>query len=239
MDKLILVIEDDIEISKVIKSYLTLQGYRVNTAFDGEEGVREFRSKPYDLVLLDIMMPKLDGMEVLREIRDKHNTPVIIVSAKDSDVDKALGLGFGADDYLTKPFSLIELQARVSAAIRRATLYSKATSKSEMKSNSDNIIIADNGLVLDANSYEVKRNGKDLKLTAREFKILKLFFTHPNQVFTKNKIYESVWGEEAFGEDNIINVHIRRIREKIELDSNKPEIIKTVWGIGYKYHKES
>lgn len=238
MDKLILVIEDDTEISKVIKSYLTLQGYKVNTAFDGEEGIREFRSKPYDLVLLDIMMPKLDGMEVLREIRDKHNTPVIIVSAKDSDVDKALGLGFGADDYLTKPFSLIELQARVSAAIRRATFYSKG-SKSEDDKNADNVVVTDNGLVLDANSYEVKRNGKDLKLTAREFEILKLFFTHPNQVFTKNKIYESVWGEEAFGEDNIINVHIRRIREKIELDSNKPEIIKTVWGIGYKYHKEN
>lgn len=238
MGKLILVIEDDTEISKVIKSYLTMQGYIVNTAFDGEEGIREFRSKPYDLVLLDIMMPRLDGMEVLREIRDKHNTPVIIVSAKDGDVDKALGLGFGADDYLTKPFSLIELQARVAASIRRATLYSKNT-KLEKNIDEENIIIEDNGLVLDSKSYVVKRDNRDLKLTAREFEILRLFLTHPNQVFTKNKIYESIWGEESFGEDNIINVHIRRIREKIEIDSNKPEIIKTVWGIGYKYHKEN
>ena len=177
-------------------------------------------------------MPKVDGMEVLREIREKHNTPVIIISANDSDLDKALGLGFGADDYLTKPFSLIELQARVAAAIRRATLYSKVEKE-------QNIIIEDNGLVLDLNSYVVKRDGKDLKLTGKEFEILRLFLTHPNQVFTKNKIYENVWGEEAFCEDNIINVHIRRIREKIEVDSTKPEIIKTVWGIGYKYHKES
>ena len=119
MDKLILVIEDDKEISKVVKSYLTMQGYRVNTVFDGEAGIREFRSKSYDLVLLDIMMPKVDGMEVLREIREKHNTPVIMISAKDSDLDNALGLGFGADDYLTKPFSLIELQARVGSGYKK------------------------------------------------------------------------------------------------------------------------
>lgn len=231
MEKLVLVIEDDKQICEMVKKTLIKEGYRVNTAFNGEDGLREFRSKDYDLVILDVMMPKLNGIEVLKEIRIKNNTPIIILSAKDSDVDKAVGLGLGADDYLSKPFSLIELVARVQANIRRATKYSVA------EKTTANIVEVSN-ITIDLNNYEVKKNGEEIKLTVKEFDILRLFLSNPNIVFTKNKIYENVWKEEAFGDENIINVHIRHIREKIEDDPASPKIIKTVWGIGYKFDRK-
>lgn len=231
MDKLILVVEDDKQICEMVRKTLIKEGYRVNTAFNGEDGLREFRSKAYDLVILDIMMPKLNGLEVLKEIRVKNNTPIIILSAKDSDVDKAIGLGLGADDYLSKPFSLIELVARVQANIRRATKYSTAE-----KTTNDVVEIGD--IAIDLNNYEIRKNGEEVKLTVKEFDILKLFVTNPNIVFTKNKIYENVWKEDAFGDENIINVHIRHLREKIEDDPAAPKIIKTVWGIGYKFDRK-
>lgn len=228
MKELILVVEDDKQIAEIVRKYLGKEGYRVNVSFDGDEGLREFKSKEYDLVILDIMMPKLNGLEILKEIRVNYNTPVIILSAKDSDIDKALGLGFGADDYLAKPFSLIELGARVQSVIRRATKYSK------MEKEQSNVIEIGN-LSVDLNNYFIKKQGEEIKLTVKEFEILKLFLVNPNMVFTKNKIYEKVWCEEAFGDENIINVHIRRIRKKIEDDPSNPSIIKTVWGIGYKF----
>ncbi|MBU5484307.1 response regulator transcription factor [Clostridium sp. MSJ-11] len=231
MENLILIIEDDKQICEMVRKALVKEGYRVNVAFNGDDGLREFRSKSYDLVILDIMMPKINGIEVLKEIRINHNTPIIMLSAKDSDVDKALGLGFGADDYLSKPFSLIELVARVEANIRRATKYSNTK-----ETNSNTIEIGN--IFMDFNSYEIKKNGESIKLTVKEFEILKLLVTNPNIVFTKNKIYERVWKEDAFGEENIINVHIRHIREKIEDDAKNPAIIKTVWGIGYKFDRK-
>lgn len=231
MEKLILVVEDDKQICEMVKKTLIKEGYRVNTAFNGEDGLSEFRSKDYDLVILDVMMPKLNGLEVLKEIRVKNNTPIIILSAKDSDVDKAIGLGLGADDYLSKPFSLIELVARVQANIRRATKYSVTE-----KSTTNVVEIGD--ITIDLNNYEIRKNGEEIKLTVKEFDILKLFVSNPNIVFTKNKIYENVWKEEAFGDENIINVHIRHLREKIEDDPASPKIIKTVWGIGYKFDRK-
>lgn len=231
MDKLILVIEDDKQICEMVKKTLIKEGYRVNTAFNGEDGLREFRSKAYDLVILDVMMPKLNGLEVLKEIRVKNNIPIIMLSAKDSDVDKAVGLGLGADDYLAKPFSLIELVARVQASIRRATKYS-AIGKTTIN------VVEIGDIVINLSNYEIRKNGEEIKLTVKEFDILKLFVTNPNIVFTKNKIYENVWKEEAFGDENIINVHIRHLREKIEDDPASPKIIKTVWGIGYKFDRK-
>ena len=227
----ILLVEDDKEISLMVKNYLTKEGYLVDTAYNGEEGIFQFRRKNYGLVILDIMMPKIDGIEMLKIIREKSNVPAIILSAKDTEVDKALGLGFGADDYIAKPFSMIELSARVKSIIRRATVYSKGDLKSEKIITIDNIVI-------DLNNYLVKKNNVDIKLTGKEFEILKLLVNNPNMVFTKEQIYNEVWQEEIIGDENIINVHIRRLREKLEENPSKPKYIKTLWGIGYKFQRE-
>ncbi|WP_195617997.1 response regulator transcription factor [Clostridium paraputrificum] len=229
--KRILLVEDEKEISLMVKNYLTKEGYIVDTAFNGEEGLFQFRQKDYSLVILDIMMPKMDGIELIKRIREKSNVPAIILSAKDGEIDKALGLGFGADDYVAKPFSMVELSARVKAAIRRATEYSNE----EVKQNK---VIKVDDLIIDINNYSVKRGDEDLKLTNKEFEIFKLFLTNPNIVFTKEQIYRQVWEDEFMGDDNIINVHIRRLREKVERDPSKPKYIKTLWGIGYKYERK-
>lgn len=229
--KRILLVEDEKEISLMVKNYLTKEGYIVDTAFNGEEGLFQFRQKDYSLVILDIMMPKMDGIELIKRIREKSNVPAIILSAKDGEIDKALGLGFGADDYVAKPFSMVELSARVKAAIRRATEYSNE----EVKQNK---VIKVDELAIDINNYSAKRGDEDLKLTNKEFEIFKLFLTNPNIVFTKEQIYRQVWEDDFMGDDNIINVHIRRLREKVERDPSKPKYIKTLWGIGYKYERK-
>lgn len=229
--KRILLVEDEKEISLMVKNYLTKEGYIVDTVFNGEEGLFQFRQKDYSLVILDIMMPKMDGIEVIKRIREKSNVPVIILSAKDGEIDKALGLGFGADDYVAKPFSMVELSARVKAAIRRATEYSKKEVNQEKTIKLDD-------LTIDINNYSVKRGDENLKLTNKEFEIFKLFLTNPNIVFTKEQIYRQVWEDDFMGDDNIINVHIRRLREKVERDPSKPKYIKTLWGIGYKYERK-
>ena len=229
--KRILLVEDEKEISLMVKNYLTKEGYIVDTAFNGEEWLFQFRQKDYSLVILDIMMPKMDGIDLIKRIREKSNVPAIILSAKDGEIDKALGLGFGADDYVAKPFSMVELSARVKAAIRRATEYSNE----EVKQNK---VIKVDDLTIDINNYSVKRGDEDLKLTNKEFEIFKLFLTNPNIVFTKEQIYRQVWEDEFMGDDNIINVHIRRLREKVERDPSKPKYIKTLWGIGYKYERK-
>ena len=229
--KRILLVEDEKEISLMVKNYLTKEGYIVDTAFNGEEGLFQFRQKDYSLVILDIMMPKMDGIDLIKRIREKSNVPAIILSAKDGEIDKALGLGFGADDYVAKPFSMVELSARVKAAIRRATEYSNE----EVKQNK---VIKVDDLTIDINNYSVKRGDEDLKLTNKEFEIFKLFLTNPNLVFTKEQIYRQVWEDDFMGDDNIINVHIRRLREKVERDPSKPKYIKTLWGIGYKYERK-
>lgn len=226
--KRILLVEDEKEISLMVKNYLTKEGYIVDTVFNGEEGLFQFRQKDYSLVILDIMMPKMDGIELIKRIREKSNVPAIILSAKDGEIDKALGLGFGADDYVAKPFSMVELSARVKAAIRRATEYSNEKVK-------QNKVIKLDDLTIDINNYSVKRGDEYLKLTSKEFEIFKLFLTNPNIVFTKEQIYRQVWEDDFMGDDNIINVHIRRLREKVERDPSKPKYIKTLWGIGYKY----
>lgn len=229
--KRILLVEDEKEISLMVKNYLTKEGYIVDTVFNGEEGLFQFRQKDYSLVILDIMMPKMDGIELIKRIREKSNVPAIILSAKDGEIDKALGLGFGADDYVAKPFSMVELSARVKAAIRRATEYSNE----EVKQNK---VIKLDDLTIDINNYSVKRGDEYLKLTSKEFEIFKLFLTNPNIVFTKEQIYRQVWEDDFMGDDNIINVHIRRLREKVERDPSKPKYIKTLWGIGYKYERK-
>lgn len=223
----ILFIEDDPSISEMVKHYLEKENYEVHCAFDGEEAVRYIEQQHFDLILLDLMLPKLSGTELLQWIRQSSTVPVMIVSAKDSDVDKALGLGFGADDYMAKPFSLIELSARVHAVLRRATRYTKEGSL-------DNHVITVGELSIDLTHMTVTKGDATIKLTAKEFRILELFMKHPKRVFTKEQLYRSVWREEYYGDDNVINVHMRRLREKIETDPSRPKYIQTLWGIGYR-----
>lgn len=228
MQNKILLVEDDISISEMVRNYLTKEGFVVTAAFDGEEGINCFLKDDFDLILLDLMMPKLDGMEFMKIIREKSLIPILITSAKDSDVDKAIGLGFGADDYIAKPFSMIELSARIKASIRRATKYSKIDKKQEKN------IICIGDLKVDLNNFSVVKDDENIKLTSKEFDILKLFITSPNRVFTKAQIYNLIWHDDYFGDDNVINVHMRRLREKIEDNPSDPKYIKTLWGIGYK-----
>jgi two-component system, OmpR family, response regulator VicR len=222
----ILLVEDDTAISDMVKSQFTREGFEITTAYDGEQALQSFANDTFDLILLDLMLPKLDGMEFLKIIREKSMIPILIMSAKDGDLDKALGLGFGADDYIAKPFSMIELVARVKAAIRRATYYSRPEQETKILSVGD--------LMLDLDNFSAQKRGSEIKLTAKEFQILKLFISHPNRVYTKAQIYSLVWEDDYYGDENVINVHMRRLREKIEDDPSSPQYIKTLWGIGYK-----
>lgn len=223
----ILLVEDDRSISEVVDHYLTKEGFHVVHAFDGEEGIQLFRQNAFDLILLDLMLPKLNGMDLLKIIREQSKIPVLIISAKDGDVEKALGLGFGADDYIAKPFSMIELSARVKAAIRRATQYA-------VNEPAETNIIRVHELTLDIENVLITKNDEVIQLTSKEWQIIKLLFTNPKKVFTREQIYRSVWNEDYYGDENIINVHMRRLREKIEDDPSSPQYIKTLWGIGYK-----
>ncbi|WP_438347459.1 response regulator transcription factor [Paenibacillus sp. FA6] len=228
MSGTILLVEDEPSIAEMVVSYLEKEGFSVVHAKDGEEAVRRFTQESFDLILLDLMLPKLSGMDFLRIIREKSLIPILIVSAKDGEVDKALGLGFGADDYIAKPFSMIELSARVKAALRRASYHVNVQVDDRAS------IVEIHELTMDMDNLTISKNGKEVKLTSKELQILKLLMTHPKKVFTKEHIYQSVWDEPYYGDENIINVHMRRLREKIEDNPSEPQYIKTLWGIGYR-----
>lgn len=232
----ILLVEDDRSISGMVGPYLEKEGYRVSYAYDGMEAERLFAVEPprYDLVILDLMLPRRSGIEVLRAIRSTSLVPVLILSAKDGEVDKALGLELGADDYVSKPFSLIELTARVRAAIRRSNYAVPPGSRQAADSPEQGEIIRAGGIVMNLETYGVERDGQHVKLTSKEFGILRLLAEHPGRVYTKAQIYASVWNDAFYGDDNIINVHMRRLREKLEADPSDPQYIKTLWGLGYK-----
>ncbi|GAB1529248.1 response regulator transcription factor [Brevibacillus brevis] len=229
----IFIIEDDQAIVEMVETYLTKEGYAVTVAGDGDEGLRKFEQAQgrFDLLLVDLMMPKIDGMEVIRRIRAYSHVPILIMSAKDSDIDKALGLGFGADDYIEKPFSMIELSARLKAIIRRATQYASVETEVAPKYN----ILNMGDLRIDFDNFAVFKHEEPLKLTSKEFEILRLFAGHPNRVFTKAQIYTKVWNDDYYGDENVINVHMSRLRDKIEDNPSEPRYIKTLWGIGYKW----
>lgn len=228
MQNKILIVEDDESVSEMMKNYLVKEGYEVLTAFDGEEGIAKFNNGSFDLMILDIMMPKLNGIELMKLVRENSPIPILIVSAKDTDVEKALGLELGADDYMAKPFSMIELSARVKAAIRRANNYSKIENEEKTE------IINYCDLTVDIANFSLTKNGRAIKLTSKEFDILKLFIKNPKRVFTKAQVYSIIWNDDYFGDENVINVHMSRLREKIEDDPSNPKYIKTIWGIGYK-----
>lgn len=225
----ILVVEDDDDIRAMIIETLMQPDYKLHSAADGKEALETFRSEEQtDLVILDLMLPKIDGLTVLRRIRDVSIVPVLILSARNGEYEKVLGLEYGADDYLTKPFSVIELQARVRALLRRAKEYQPAVSGSI----GGEIAIGD--LRIEPDNIVVKKNNKPVNLTAKEFSILKLFAEHPEKVYTKVQLYREIWDENYLNDENVINVNIRRLREKIEDNPSEPKYIKTVWGIGYK-----
>ena len=223
----ILLVEDDAEICSMLKTYLERENFEVAAACDGRQAVRMFSEERFDLVLLDLMIPKISGMDVLQKIRSQSVVPVIILSAKASETDKTLGLGLGADDYITKPFSLAEVLARVRAALRRTLQYDAEPVREPQ-------VLKAGDLSMNLEDYSVTKAGERIELTAKEFAILKLLMKNPKRVYTKEQIYSLVWNDEYFGDENAVNVHISRLRNKLEGDPRRPEYVVTVWGIGYK-----
>lgn len=221
----VLVVDDDSEIRDVIHIYLRNEGYNVIEATDGEEALEIMQSASIQLIILDVMMPRMDGIKACLKLRERSNIPIIMLSAKQDDIDKITGLTTGADDYMIKPFNPLELIARVKAQLRRQFLIGKENSNSL-------IIIKD--LIIDRSKHLVKLKGDEIALTPLEFSILVLLASHPGQVFSSEHIYESVWNEPYGYSDNTVMVHIRNLREKLEELPREPKYIKTVWGVGYK-----
>ena len=223
----ILLVEDDTEISEMLKNFLMTENFEVVTAYDGKSACEKFFADEYSIVLLDLMIPKMSGMEVMKTIRASSTVPIMILSAKDTDSDKTLGLGLGADDYVTKPFSVTEVLARIKANIRRNTQYTVAATI-------DDNIITKGELVLNTGDYSVMKNGEPIELTAKEFEILKVLMKNPKKVYTKEQMYSQIWNDAYMGDENAVNVHISRLRNKIEDNPRDPKYVVTVWGIGYK-----
>lgn len=230
----ILVVEDESGIRETIKIFLENQGYHVFTAQNGVEGLEIIQNTDIHLAVVDIMMPVMDGMTMVLKLREKYDMPVIFLSAKSEDIDKIKGLNFGADDYITKPFELLELVARVNSNLRRYTQILKLKQGYQEEANQEILQVGD--LVLNKETKQVTIRNQELHLTLKEFQILELFMSQPGRVFSSEQIYESVWKEMAVNTDTIM-VHIRRLRKKIEEDPKNPEYIKVVWGIGYKIEK--
>uniref|UniRef100_UPI004055E613 response regulator transcription factor n=1 Tax=Agathobacter sp. TaxID=2021311 RepID=UPI004055E613 len=223
----IMVCDDDREIVDAIEIYLMQEGYEVEKAYDGEEALYALKNKNIDLIIMDVMMPKLDGIRATLQIRKESKIPIIILSAKTEDADKILGLNVGADDYVTKPFNPLELVARVKSQLRRNHfLYNQEKER-------ENVYKVD-GLVIEDDLKKVTVDGEDVKLTPIEYNILLFLMKNKGKVFSINKIYENIWNEEAIAVDNTVAVHIRHIREKIEINPKEPRYLKVVWGVGYK-----
>lgn len=227
----ILICDDDKEIVEAIGIYLVTEGYNVFKAYDGFEALEMMRTHDIQLLIMDIMMPKMDGLRATLQLREKSNIPVILLSAKSEDTDKILGLNVGADDYITKPFNPLELVARVKSQLRRYTQLGN------MKQENGNGLLVNGGLVIDDNSKMVTVDEEPVKLTPIEYQILKFLMENRGRVFSTSALYEAVWNEDAIGSENIIAVHIRHIREKIEINPKEPRYLKVVWGQGYKMEK--
>lgn len=228
----ILIIEDEHDISRILRDYLTKNQYEAAVASNGQDGLQMMELLQPDYIILDIMLPDMDGIEVCREIRRRNNVPILILSARGSDTDKVLGLGFGADDYMTKPFSLSELLARINAHFRRYDSLSLATER-----DGTNLLRLAN-LEIDKKAYKVTLDGNEVSLSAKEFELLHYLASNKNQVFSKSQLLDAIWGYAAYGDENTVTVYIRRLREKIEADPSHPSVLKTVWGVGYKFNHE-
>ncbi|MGF7047720.1 DNA-binding response OmpR family regulator [Paenibacillus sp. DS2015] len=227
----ILIIEDEQDIARIIKDYISKNGYEATIAGNGKDALLAIELLNPEFIILDIMLPDIDGIELCRQIRENNNVPILILSARGSDTDKVLGLGFGADDYMTKPFSLTELLARIKSNLRRVE--SMVSAPPKQPDNED--ILHFGTVTIDKKGYKVTNEGNEISLSAKELELLFFLSKHRNQVFSKSQLLDAVWGYTAYGDESTITVYIRRIREKLEVDPSNPKYIKTVWGIGYKF----
>lgn len=225
-EKRILIIEDDQAIAELERDYLCLSGFTVDIVQDGRSGL-EAAERDYQLIILDLMLPEIDGFEVLKRIRETKNTPVLIISARKDDIDKIRGLGLGADDYMTKPFSASEMVARVKAHMNR---YERLVSEKKEQN-----VIEIRGLRMDRSTHEAVLNGRPLTLTTKEYDLLYFLLAHPNRVFSKDELFREIWKMDSVGEVATVTVHIKRLREKIEADITSPQYIETIWGVGYRF----
>ena len=226
MAKRILLVDDEPLIIKGLRFTLEQEGYEILTASDGEEALEVFHSEPVDLVLLDVMLPKLDGIQVCQRIRETSNVPILMLTAKGEDMDKILGLEYGADDYMTKPFNILEVKARIKTVLRRV---------SQPVTNEEKKIIRVHDMEVNIVNRSVTLGGKEVRLTAKEFDLLQLFITNRGKVFSRETMLETVWKYDYMGDARTVDVHIRRLREKIERDTAQPEFIFTKWGVGYYF----
>jgi DNA-binding response OmpR family regulator len=226
--KEILIIEDELSIAELERDYLEINGFKVDMESRGDIGLQRALDHPYDLIILDIMLPKVDGFEICRRIRSVQDTPILMVSAKKEDIDKIRGLGLGADDYIIKPFSPSELVARVKAHLNR---YERLMGRRETGNEEVRI----RGLAIDKTSRRVTVNGLEVMFTTKEFDLLTYLAANPNRVFSKEQLFEQLWGMDSMGDIATVTVHIRKVREKVELDPSKPQYIETVWGAGYRF----
>ena len=224
----ILIVEDEVAIADLEKDYLELSGFEVEIENDGRSGLNRALNEEFDLFILDLMLPEVDGFEICRLIREKKNTPILMVSAKKDDIDKIRGLGLGADDYVTKPFSPSELVARVKAHLAR---YERLIGSNVP----ENDIVEIRGIRIDKTARRVWVNGEEKQFTTKEFDLLTFLAEHPNHVFTKEELFREIWDMESIGDIATVTVHIKKIREKIELNTTKPQYIETIWGVGYRF----
>ncbi len=227
MDCKVLVVDDEKVIVKGVKFSLEQDGMVVDTAYDGEEAVSKIRENQYDIVLLDLMLPKLNGYEVCQQVREFSDIPIIMLTAKGADMDKILGLEYGADDYITKPFNILEVKARIKAIIRRNV-------KSSVKKDEDKVLIKGD-LKLDLDGRRLFISGKEVNLTAKEFDLLELLILNPNKVYSRDNLLNTIWGYEYSSDARTVDVHIRRLREKIEDNPSEPRYVHTKWGVGYYF----
>ena len=224
----ILIVEDEVAIADLEKDYLELSGFDVEIENDGKSGLDRALNEDFDLFILDLMLPEVDGFEICKQIREKKNTPILMVSAKKDDIDKIRGLGLGADDYVTKPFSPSELVARVKAHLAR---YERLIESNAV----ENDIVEIRGIKIDKTARRVWVNGEEKQFTTKEFDLLTFLAENPNHVFTKEELFREIWDMESIGDIATVTVHIKKIREKIEMNTNKPQYIETIWGVGYRF----
>ena len=224
----ILIVEDEVAIADLEKDYLELSGFEVEIENDGKSGLERALNEDFDLFILDLMLPEVDGFEICKQIREKKNTPILMVSAKKDDIDKIRGLGLGADDYVTKPFSPSELVARVKAHLAR---YERLIGSNTV----ENDIVEIRGIKIDKTARRVWVNGEEKQFTTKELDLLTFLAENPNHVFTKEELFRKIWDMESIGDIATVTVHIKKIREKIEMNTNKPQYIETIWGVGYRF----
>lgn len=230
----ILVVDDEKLIVKGIRFSLLQDGYEVDTAYDGEEALNKAKSTSYDVILLDVMLPKLNGFEVCQQIREFSDVPIIMLTAKGEDMDKILGLDYGADDYITKPFNILEVKARIKAIMRRTAGRRRQETEAAAQQN----VIESGALRLDCDNRRLYIAGREINLTTKEFEVLELLVRNPGKVYSREKLLADIWGEDFPGDVRTVDVHIRRLREKIEMNPSEPKYVATKWGVGYYFRQQ-